>query len=146
MGTDDPIEIMNDSVQDKEVYKIRKLDSEFEFIPEIQSNAGNLKLLPHDQVKNAGLYYISEGSQVIQGLAFNYDRRESELSCYTLDEIQSGLKHSGIKYFAVMQAKKIPITKQIHEISQGTPLWKIFIILTLFFIAVEIALIRLIKD
>jgi hypothetical protein len=146
IGSDSPIEILNDSLPEKEVYKIRKLDSDFEFIPEIQSNTGNLKLLPHDQVKNAGLYYISEGSQIIQGLAFNYDRQESELACYTSTEIQNGLKQSGIKYFALIQAKKIPITKQIHEMSQGTPLWKIFIILTLLFIASEIALIRLMKE
>jgi hypothetical protein len=146
IGSNDPIEILNDSIPAKEVYKIRKLDSDFEFIPETRSTGGNLKLLPHDQVKDAGLYYISEGSQVLQGLAFNYDRRESELACYSLDEIRNGIKQSGIKYYAVLQAKKIPITKQIHEMSQGTPLWKIFVLLTLLFIAGEIALIRLIKE
>ena len=146
VGSNDPIEILNDSIPAKEVYKIRKLDSNFEFIPETQSTGGNLKLFPHGQVKDAGFYFISEGSEVLQGLAFNYNRQESELACYSVDEIQNGLKQSGIKYFAVMQAKKIPITKQIHEMSQGAPLWKIFIFLTLLFIAGEIALIRLIKE
>jgi hypothetical protein len=146
IGSNDPIEILNDSILPKEVYKIKKLDSDFEFIPETQSTAGNIRLMPHDQVKNAGLYSILEGSRIFQGLAFNYDRKESELDCYTADEMNNGLKQSGIKYFAVMQAKKIPITKQIHEMSQGTPLWKIFIILTLLFIAGEIALIRLMKE
>jgi hypothetical protein len=146
LGSNDPIEIYNDSLPAKEVYKIRKLDSDFEFIPETRSTAGNLSLLPHEQVKDAGLYYISESSQVLQGLAFNYDRHESDMSCFTVSEIQEMLKHSGVKYFEVIKAKNIPITKQIREISQGTPLWKIFIILTLLFIAGEVILIRLIKD
>jgi hypothetical protein len=56
------------------------------------------------------------------------------------------LKQSGIKNFAVIQAQKKPMTQEIIEMSQGTPLWKIFIILSLLFIAAEIALVRLMKE
>jgi len=146
LGSNDPIEIYNDSLPAKEVYKIRKLDSDFEFIPETRSTGGNLLLFPHDQVKEAGHYQISEGTRILQGIAFNYDRHESELACYSLADLQNGLKHAGVKYFTVIQAKKNPLTQQVIEMSQGTPLWKIFIILTLLFIAGEIILIRLMKD
>lgn len=146
IGSNDPIEILNDSIPVKEVYKIRKIDSDFEFIPETHSTGSNLQLLPHDQVKAAGHYAISEGNQIIQGASFNYDRHESELACYSVIELQNGLKQAGIKHYSIIQTKKIPLTKQIHEMSQGTPLWKIFILLTLLFIACEILLIRLIKE
>ena len=68
------------------------------------------------------------------------------MSFFTTDELKTGLKQASVKYFAVIQAKKSPLTKQITEMSQGTPLWKIFIILTMIFIACEIALIRLMRE
>jgi hypothetical protein len=146
VGSNDPIEILNDSIPAKEVYKIRKIDTYYEFIPETRSTGGHLLLFPHDQVKEAGHYQISEGTRVVQGIAFNYDRHESELDCFSADDLRKGLKQIGVKYFAVIQAKKNPLTQQVIEMSQGTPLWKIFIILTLLFIAGEIILIRLMKD
>ena len=146
VGSNDPIEILNDTVPAKEVYKIRKNGSNYEFIPETRSSGGNLLLYPHDQVKDAGHYNILESGQVLQGIAFNYNRQESELACYSASELRNGLKQSGIKNFAVIQAQKKPLTQEIIEISQGTPLWKIFIILALLFIAAEIALVRLMKE
>jgi hypothetical protein len=145
-GSDDPIGISGDSIPVREVCKIRKVDSYYEFIPEIRYAGGNLLLYPHDQVKEAGHYYLSEGNQVLKGIAFNYNRKESEMSFFTAAELKTGLKQAGVKNFAVIQARKSPLTKQITEMSQGTPLWKIFIIMTLLFIAAEIALIRLIKE
>jgi hypothetical protein len=146
LGSNEPIEITDDTVPAKEVYKIRKLDTGFEFIPETRSEGGRLNLLPHDQVKEAGLYQVTEGNRIIQGLAFNYDRHESDMTCYLPDQLMKGLKESGIRNYSVMLAKNKPITRQIHEMSQGTPLWKLFIVLTLFFIAAEIAIIRLVKE
>ena len=42
----------------------------------------------------------------------------------------------------IFQGKKIPLTKQILDISQGAPLWKLFIILALLFLLLEIFFIR----
>ena len=104
-------------------------------------------LFPHDQIREAGLYAIMEGSRVVQGIAFNYDRRESDLHCYTA-EMRSGslLKRSGVKYFAVLKGKQASLAKQIHDINQGTPLWKYFVLGVLVFLLAEIVLIRLWKD
>ena len=87
-----------------------------------------------------------EGSRVVQGIAFNYDRRESDLHCYTGDEVNAMLKRSDVKYFAVLKGKQVSLAKQIRDINQGTPLWKYFILGTLAFLLAEIVLIRLWKD
>ena len=146
LSADNGIVIENDSLRNKEVYKIKKLDSDFESIPETQSNGSLTRLYPHDQIREAGLYTIMEGSRVIQGIAFNYDRRESDLHCYSGDEVNAMLKRSDVKYFAVLKGKQVSLAKQIRDINQGTPLWKYFILGTLAFLFAEIVLIRLWKD
>jgi hypothetical protein len=145
-GTNIPMVFLTDTSAVSEVYKVRKLDSDFEFIPEIRSSGAQLLLYPHDQVKEAGHYNILLGNQVIHGAAFNYNRRESDLNCYAPVDLEKELKQSGLKDFRVFQKIKTPLTKQILEMNQGTPLWKIFIILTLVFLAMEITLIRLMKE
>jgi len=144
LSADNGIVIENDSLKNKEIFKIKKDGSDFEFIPEIRTN-GSFKLLyPRDQIKEAGLYTIMEGTRVIQGAAFNYDRRESDLHCFTGDEVITMLKRSDLKYFAVLKGKQISIAKQIHDINQGTPLWKYFVLGVLAFLLTEIVLIKII--
>jgi Aerotolerance regulator N-terminal len=146
LSADNGIVIANDSLKNKEVYKIKKPDTDFESIPETRSTGSFTRLYPHDQIREAGLYTIMEGSRVIQGIAFNYDRRESDLHCYTGDEVNTMLKRSDVKYFAVLKGKQVSLAKQIRDINQGTPLWKYFVLGTLAFLLAEIVLIRLWKD
>jgi hypothetical protein len=143
---EDPVVLEKDSLSRKEVYRIRKLDSDFEFIPETRTMGSQVILLPHEQIREAGHYIIAEGNRVMQGLAFNYDRKESDLACYTADELRKILDRAHLKYYALLTKKKEPLTKQIHEMTQGIPLWKLFILLTLLFIALEIFFIRLLKE
>jgi len=146
LSADNGIGIENDSLKNKEVYRIKKLDSDFETIPETRSNGFLTRLYPHDQIREAGLYMILEGSRVVQGIAFNYDRRESDLHCYTREEVNTMLKRSEVKYYTVLNGRHVSLTKQIHEINQGTPLWKYFILCTLVFLLAEIMLIRFWKE
>jgi hypothetical protein len=146
LSGDNGIGIENDSLRNKEVYKIKKLNGDFESIPEMRSNGSLIRLYPHDQIKEAGLYTIMEGSRMVQGVAFNYNRRESDLHCYTGDEINAMLKRSAVKYFAVLKGKQVSLARQIHDINQGTSLWKYFVLGVLAFLFAEILLIRLWKE
>jgi hypothetical protein len=146
LSADNGIEIENDSLKNQEVYKIKKIGSDFESIPETRSNGTVTRIFPHDQIREGGLYNIMEGSRIDQGVAFNYDRRESDLRCYSADEVSAMLKRSDVKYFAVLKGKQASLAKQIHDINQGTPLWKYFVIGVLAFLLAEIIIIRLWKD
>ncbi|MDP4281551.1 MAG: BatA domain-containing protein [Bacteroidota bacterium] len=146
LSSDQPIELESDSVKSEPVYKIKKTTGGFEFIPEVR-NMGTVTLLyTHGQIKEAGQYTIENDGNIIRGLSFNYNRQESDLRCYSTRELQSFLKQSGLKYQTVLASRHAPISGQIREMSQGTPLWKWFVIMTLLFIAAEIAIIRLMKD
>lgn len=146
IGAENAITVTADSLRGKEVYKIRKAGSNFEIIPEMRIVGQEAMMYPHNQIREAGHYYVMADHTVLEGLGFNYNRIESELRCLSPDELEKDLSRARIKYFAVFQGRKTPLTQQIHEMSQGTPLWKWFILFTLLFIAGEIILVRLLKE
>jgi hypothetical protein len=144
-GENSTIEIPADSNSETNIYKLKKLDSGYEIIPEIRKFGTNISLITHDQIRDAGFYSVSRGTKPTAGLAFNFDRKESDMSCFTTSELEQQISRLPAKDMRILKEKKSSLTREIHQIKQGTPLWKLFIILAIIFIACEIALIRLMK-
>jgi len=134
-----------DSLNERSMLKIRKNSSGDEFIPGVGTTVSRRNLNVQDQVKESGLYTLFIGKRPIEGIAFNYNRKESDLRCLTESEIKSQLSRNFSGNIHLLSEKKSSLAIQIQKLNQGTPLWKLFIILTLVFLASEIILIRMIK-
>jgi hypothetical protein len=145
-GENSTIEIPADSISEANLYKLKKLDSGYEIIPEIRKLGTSISLITHGQIKDAGFYTIGRGNKTVAGLAFNFNRKESDLSCFTSAELGAQISRLPAKDMRILQDKTSSLSREIHQIKQGTPLWKLFILLALVFIACEIALIRLISS
>lgn len=146
IGNDDPISIFTDSISEKNPYKIKKTDSPYEFIPEAKTVKSNILLITHNKITEAGFYALLSGKKIIMGLGYNYNPLESNLQPLSSSEINDYLRRSLYKNSRLIQDKKTSLTHQIQQLNQGKPIWKWFLVLTLFFIAMEITLIRLIKQ
>jgi hypothetical protein len=144
-GSNEPIIVQNDSTNDKIIYKIKLDNADFEIIPEIRNQGFGLQLFPHQQISKAGIYSVLREDQLIAKVAYNNNRKESDLSSYNPTQIDQYLRQTQLKFFSLLKDGKVPVSKQLSEIRQGTPLWRIFVILTLLFIAIEIAIIRFVK-
>jgi len=146
LGNELGIELTSDSLNEKKMLSIKKNDGDFEMIPEIRMLASRISLFLHDQIKEPGWYTVFDEKTKMAGLAFNYDRHESDLKCLTVKEIHEQMRRFQAKNVFLLEEKKVSIATQIKEINQGTPIWKYFIILALIFLAVEILLLRLLKS
>jgi hypothetical protein len=144
-GENVTIEIPADSVNDSKIYKLKKAGTDFEVIPEARKLGTGVSLLTHDQIKDAGFYLITSGNREISGAAFNFNRKESDMSCFTPAELDAQIKRFKTKEFRILKEKKSSLTHEINQIRQGKPLWKFFILAALLFLAAEIALVRLLK-
>jgi hypothetical protein len=144
-GGNDPIVMQNDSATNEVIFKIKRDNSDFEIIPEMRNLGFGLQLFPHQQVKEAGIYSLLREKQPVAQVAFNYDRRESDLSLYGSTEIERFLDQSHLVHFSLLQDGKLPLTRQLDQIHQGSQFWKLFLLLALLFIAIEIAIIRFVK-
>lgn len=116
-----------------------------DIIPEIRVANNRINIYTQHQIVNPGFYNLTYKNNVIQALAFNYNRLESGLEFYSGDDIEKNIGDYHLVSFKSLSAGEKSITSSVAEISGNTKLWKLFIILTLIFVATEIALIRFLK-
>ena len=141
IGQDEVLETDNRTTTAEMVYKMK--GARTSFIPE-QRNMGNRMVLGmNNQVQEAGFYnlYLSPES-VLDKFSFNYDRKESYLSFYTPEEL---VKLLGNQVAVIEGTNRNDFQEVINAQSKGSPLWKFCLFACLFFLALEIALIRIWK-
>jgi hypothetical protein len=127
------------------VYKIKSLQGDFEMIPQINSVGNMINVFVGNQIPMAGNFALMNEKAVLASLAFNYDRGESDLSCYSAGDLESMLGKAHLEGFSVMKTGEKPLNEEIARINSGTQLWRYFIWLALLLLLVEILLIRLFK-
>lgn len=120
------------------VYKLKGQAEEF--IPEQRIIGAKVFLSVNNQIPDAGIYDLNLNQDTPSAkYAFNYNRKESELSYYKADELQ---ERFGERVNVVDIRDKAILTAQIAERSQGTILWRWCLILALVFLALEVLLLR----
>ena len=112
-----------------------------EFIPEQRRLGNETALYFHNQAHTSDWYDIVRGGQVLGTLAFNLNRRESDLACYSEKELNKMAEELGGNA-AVISADTKNIAKSVSDRLNGKPLWPWFVILSLLCFLTEIALLR----
>ena len=125
--------------------KILATKGKFEVIPEHRVIDGKTYIYVRNQITEAGNYKILQGDSVLAAVSFNYNRAESTSSFYSQEEILESLEKSGWTTARVLDGSLKELKQEVTQLDEGRPLWKIFLLLALFFLAVEIALIKLLK-
>lgn len=120
------------------VYKLK--GAKGEFIPEQRTTGTKVQLGVNGQVQDAGVFdlFLNQDT-VLHRYAFNFDRKESDLSYYNTDELGT-LSTGKINVIDINEAALL--TASIEERSQGVVLWRWCLILVLVFLALESLLLR----
>jgi len=121
---------------------LRNIASSKEYIPAIVTQERNQLQMSIDQNMDAGLYQVKIGNEQIGGVAINYDLTESDLTCYTSDELRLIIGQSGIKNYNLLNEKNGNLTTALSELDNGKQFWKLFIFIALFFILLEVSIIK----
>jgi hypothetical protein len=139
------ISLKNDATQLEQPPHIKQLNSQLDIIPEQRIVNNSLFLYTRNQINNKGFYELIKNSNPVLPLAFNFSRKESNLTCYTVDELSKILANKASKNLSLIESSQSDISKQIQQDASGKKLWKLFILFALLFIAVEISLLRFLK-
>lgn len=141
IGRDELIEARHESSSGDIVYKLK--GEEEEFIPEQRIVGAKVFLGVGEQVKEAGFYNLFLNQDEVLGqYAFNYDRKESDLSYFNIDDLRSLV---GPVPGIIEVAEATPFSTVIEERSQGIVLWRWCLVLALLFLGLEVLLLRLWK-
>lgn len=108
LNTEQPVTIDNKKYRENSVLQIRSDDHSMEFIPEFRKNfSGDLLLTNSGNIQDAGLYDVIQDNQVIDVLAWNYDRAESSMDFNGEEELQ--------KQFPDARVENIETTRLDHN-------------------------------
>ena len=143
IGDDKTIVVNNVNPTGDNIFKIKLINSGFELIPDQRIISSQLEIYPHDRIKIAGNYLLTDNDKPVKGLSFNYNRSESEMVFYTADQISEELKDSGIDNFHIVKPGVVPFEQAVSEMSRGVRLWMWFVIFALVFLGIEVLLLRL---
>lgn len=126
------------------IFEIVNNETGFKFTSEGHPQGNRTNLPIYDMITEAGNYGITLNETEIMGLGVNYDRKESDLACYTSTELSGILEGAGLE-FSVVELTSGDMTTNYEELDSGKKLWKWCIISVLVLLAIEIALLRLWK-
>ncbi len=140
IGKDQLIEVDNLKKSGEVVYKMK---GKTEFIPSQLSLGKKVILDVKNLISDAGYYDLSLENKVVDKLAFNYNRNESNLDLFNKSQLQERLKNDKVNIleFGAQEGMK----EFVGEKDQGLVLWKWFLIGALMFLLLETLIIRFLK-
>ena len=133
------VRLPNDRSDEAVVLRARKGNEEF--IPEQRRLGNETALFFHNQAHTSDWYDLMRGGQVLGTLAFNLNRRESDLACYDENELKKMSAEMG-DHVSVIPANTKNIAKSVSDKLKGKALWPLFLILSLLCFLAEITLLR----
>lgn len=135
------ISVRLDSIQGEQPLK---LVGDQEIVPAQRKLADQVLMELPRLAMNAGFYKVAHERDTVGLLAFNLNKYESLLEQFSGEEIKQQLGNpDGISIFEANSEEAF--SNEIKARYLGTPLWKFALILALFFLLVEILLIRFVK-
>ena len=150
IGKDEVLEARHQaSASGETIYKLRK-DAEDpsaptseEFIPEQRIFGSKVLLTPGTQVHDAGWYRLGlQRDSTLAAYAFNFDRKESDLSYKDETALSEGLP-GNMKVLS--QNAEANFSQVVGEQERGIVLWRWCVIFALLFLALEVLFLRLWK-
>ena len=136
LGTDQSIEIATVETTDKQLLRLIKGNQNI--IPDVRQQEGSTQLFIADQLHDTGIYDLKKQDSTVAQLAFNDNRRESDLSYLSASQLKTLLPTAK----AMVETNSGSIRTVIADTNFGLQLWKLCIILALIFLAIEIILVR----
>ncbi len=110
---------------------------------ESSGSEGNLKLWLNNYINESGVYSIKRGNDELAKVALNNTRVESKQQFYQSEELAELFTGGQVD---VIKFNAASIKNASTLISNGKPLWKLFIFLCLIFLLIEVFLLRFLKS
>ncbi|MFN6378151.1 MAG: BatA domain-containing protein [Flavobacteriales bacterium] len=145
LGKENFLSLNNTTITGDETFRLKRLNTELEIIPEHRNAGGNTEVFFNTELKEAGLFNLILSDSVVDVVAFNYDRNESDMASFSTDEITEQLKEANLNMFSVIDADTDSIGKFANELDTGKKMWYTMLVWALIFLAIEILLIKYLK-
>ncbi len=126
-------------------FHITDMQNGNDFIPGVKERGGEVTLFLEGRIRKSGNYVVSYPPALKIPLSFNYAPEESMLNSYSLSDIRIMLRKRAFTNVKIIENQGKNIGVELNVIKQTGRLWKIFILLALMFLVIEVFLLRFLK-
>ena len=119
---------------------LKIVSNELEFIPLQTKNNDKIRVTTNDFPLTAGIYEFRSNEQIIEKIAYNYNRKESDLSYQSLQPLVDQYNNIYL-YESIDKA-----IKEGNQRNNNKNLWQLFVIFALVFLVLEILLQKFLKN
>lgn len=106
------------------------------------SGAGNKQIIVDDLINLAGHYVVLDGNAPVQSLSYNSPRKESVPDFMNAQELKDQFSTGNLKQMQLIDASDTNFSEVLQDLNDGKQLWKMFIMLSILFLLVEMAVIQ----
>jgi len=142
LGEANQIELDKIQMSADETFHLKNERLKTDLIPSHKVFPGGVFVNTNDIVREADVYNLENSGKLIASIAFNYNRKESAMNFYTVDEVKSKADESGMLNLTTFKPENVDLTKTLSQLSDGISLWKYCIVFVLLFLLIEILLLR----
>lgn len=137
IGIKNEIVIKSNILKDNVVHLVK---NDISFIPLQSKTSDYIKIQTDDNPLSDGIYQIKSNEQVLQSIAYNFNRNESDLTYYPINKLTDNQHNT--EYFTSLY----DAINQIDDQYKNKNLWQLFIIFALLFLGIEIILQKFLKN
>ncbi len=124
---------------------VKLLANNQDFIPRQQKRGNITSILAGNDLQRSGNYKLMLEDKEIGNISFNISRLESDIQRYTADELTEIINQKELTNVSVIEANASTIKTMLTEWQQGIQLWKYCLLIALFFVLLEVILLRFLK-
>ncbi len=142
LGKDKSAVIAWDGEAGESPFRMKEAEGNSEFIPGHRSDPFGYLLFYEDQIGNPGIYQVYADDSLIAPLAFNLPEDESDMLCEDEKALSKWINNGGFDNFSLLKEAGKATGAKLREISEGKPLWRLFVMAALIFLLLEAILLR----
>ena len=121
-------------------------NDKIDIIPTQKTHLGRQVFYTHNQITENGIYAIEIEGEIVDAIAYNYATTESKNNTLSISELKQWKNSIGLENIQIINGDSSALIATITETQNGKEFWKIALLLSLLFFAIEILLIKLIKS
>ncbi len=132
--------------------KVKKTDifhlknEKTDIIPTPKVQLGKQVFYTHNQITKNGIYTLEKSDNILDAIAYNYSPSESKTTTYTSIQINDWITSYDLKNIHLIEGNSTLLETVLNTNNKGKEFWKLALILSLLFFALETLLIKLIKS
>ena len=142
IGVDKNLNINDISLQYDDVIRLKSENGMYEILPLVEKRNNLNYLYFFEDLPAFGFYDVYKNEDYVSTVAWNDSREESQMSFYGKEELSALFKDNNIDVLAMIDNEDIKSDDVVEVIVKGSMIWKIFIVIALILLLIEIFILR----